>query len=58
VKFLSFKDYSNQPRSYGHGCDFYGVLELTRQQKVQIISSGIEAPLAIQGATHVTIDQK
>ena len=29
---------------------FMAVLELTRQQKIQIIASGIEAPLAIQGA--------
>lgn len=29
---------------------FMAVLELTRQQKIQIISSGIDAPLAIQGA--------
>lgn len=28
---------------------FMAILELTRQHKVQIISSGIEAPLAIQG---------
>ncbi|WP_089606271.1 segregation and condensation protein A [Acinetobacter piscicola] len=28
---------------------FMAVLELTRQQKIQIISSGIEAPLSIQG---------
>lgn len=29
---------------------FMAILELTRQQKVQIISSGLETPLAIQGA--------
>jgi segregation and condensation protein A len=29
---------------------FMAILELTRQQKVCIISSGIEAPLSIQGA--------
>ena len=29
---------------------FMAILELTRQQKVAIISTGIEAPLAIQGA--------
>ncbi|WP_347453598.1 segregation/condensation protein A [Acinetobacter thermotolerans] len=29
---------------------FMAVLELTRQQKIQIIATGIEAPLAIQGA--------
>ncbi|WP_296279015.1 ScpA family protein [uncultured Acinetobacter sp.] len=29
---------------------FMAILELTRQQKVQIISSGVEAPLSIQGA--------
>ena len=28
---------------------FMAILELTRQQKVQIIASGVEAPLAIQG---------
>lgn len=30
---------------------FMAVLELTRQQKIQIIATGIEAPLAIQGAS-------
>jgi segregation and condensation protein A len=29
---------------------FMAILELTRQQKVHIIASGVEAPLAIQGA--------
>lgn len=29
---------------------FMAILELTRQQKVQIVSSGIESPLAIQGS--------
>ena len=29
---------------------FMAVLELTRQQKIEIIATGIEAPLAIQGA--------
>lgn len=29
---------------------FMAVLELTRQQKIQIISTGLDAPLAIQGA--------
>ena len=29
---------------------FMAILELTRQQKVQIISSGVEAPLSTQGA--------
>lgn len=29
---------------------FMAVLELTRQQKIQIIATGVEAPLAIQGA--------
>ena len=29
---------------------FMAILELTRQQKVQIVASGVEAPLAIQGA--------
>ena len=28
---------------------FMAILELTRQQKVHIIATGIEAPLAIQG---------
>ena len=28
---------------------FMAILELTRQQKVNIIATGIEAPLAIQG---------
>ena len=36
-------------RSHGHGGDFMAVLELTRQQKIQIIHSGIEAPLTVQG---------
>jgi segregation and condensation protein A len=31
---------------------FMAILELTRQQKLKIISSGIEAPLAIQGSSH------
>jgi segregation and condensation protein A len=30
---------------------FMALLELTRQQKIQIIATGIEAPLAIQGAS-------
>ncbi len=30
---------------------FMAVLELTRQQKIQIIATGIEAPLAIRGAS-------
>lgn len=30
---------------------FMAVLELTRQQKIQIIATGIDAPLAIQGAS-------
>jgi segregation and condensation protein A len=30
---------------------FMAVLELTRQQKIQIIATGVEAPLAIQGAS-------
>lgn len=29
---------------------FMAILELTRQQKIKIIASGVEAPLAIQGA--------
>ena len=29
---------------------FMAILELTRQQKLHIISSGVEAPLSIQGA--------
>lgn len=29
---------------------FMAILELTRQQKVAIVASGVEAPLAIQGA--------
>ena len=29
---------------------FMAILELTRQQKVQIVSSGIETPLTIQGS--------
>jgi segregation and condensation protein A len=28
---------------------FMAVLELTRQQKIQIIHTGIEAPLTVQG---------
>ena len=29
---------------------FMAVLELTRQQRIQIVGSGIEAPLSVQGA--------
>ena len=29
---------------------FMAVLELTRQQRIHIIGSGIEAPLSVQGA--------
>ena len=29
---------------------FMAILELTRQQRVNIVASGVEAPLAIQGA--------
>ena len=28
---------------------FMAILELTRQQRIQIVSSGVEAPLSIQG---------
>ena len=49
---LSFQELlkPNQGRM-GMVVTFMAILELTRQQKVQIISSGVEAPLAIQGAT-------
>lgn len=40
---------ANQGRM-GRVVTFMAILELTRQQKVQIISSGIDAPLSIQGA--------
>ena len=29
---------------------FMAILELTRQQKVTIVATGVEAPLAVQGA--------
>ena len=29
---------------------FMAILELTRQQKISIVATGIDAPLAIQGA--------
>ncbi|MDQ9020823.1 ScpA family protein [Acinetobacter sichuanensis] len=41
---------SNQGRM-GRVVTFMAILELTRQQKILIISSGHDAPLAIQGAT-------
>lgn len=48
---LSFADLlkPNQGRM-GMVVTFMAVLELTRQQKIQIIATGVEAPLAIQGA--------
>ena len=30
---------------------FMAILELTRQNKIHILSSGVDAPLTIQGAT-------
>ncbi len=51
-EILSFQELlkPNQGRM-GMVVTFMAILELTRQQKVYIISSGLEAPLSIQGAT-------
>ena len=49
---LSFKDLLKPSQGrMGMVVTFMAVLELTRQQKIQIIATGIEAPLAIQGAS-------
>ena len=49
---LSFQELlkPNQGRM-GMVVTFMAILELTRRQKVHIVSSGVEAPLSIQGAT-------
>ena len=49
---LSFKDLLKPSQGrMGMVVTFMAVLELTRQQKIQIIATGIEVPLAIQGAS-------
>ncbi|YCO59719.1 serine protease [Acinetobacter calcoaceticus] len=49
---LSFKELLNPLQGrMGMVVTFMAVLELTRQQRVKIIASGIEAPLAIQGSS-------
>ena len=49
---LSFKELLNpQQGSMGMVVTFMAVLELTRQQKIKIIATGVEAPLAIQGSS-------
>ncbi|EEY79167.1 ScpA/B protein [Acinetobacter calcoaceticus RUH2202] len=49
---LSFKELLNPVQGrMGMVVTFMAVLELTRQQRVKIIASGIEAPLAIQGSS-------
>lgn len=49
---LSFKELLNpQQGRMGIVVTFMAVLELTRQQKIKIIATGIEAPLAIQGSS-------
>lgn len=48
---LSFADLLKPSQGrMGMVVTFMAVLELTRQQKVQIIATGVEAPLTIQGA--------
>lgn len=48
---LSFVELLNPKQGrMGMVVTFMAVLELTRQQKIQIIHSGIEAPLTVQGA--------
>lgn len=47
---LSFQDLLRPSQGQmGLVVTFMAILELTRQQKVQIVASGIESPLAIQG---------
>lgn len=49
---LSFKELLNpQQGRMGMVVTFMAVLELTRQQKIKIIATGVEAPLAIQGSS-------
>ncbi|MBI0422861.1 MULTISPECIES: segregation and condensation protein A [Acinetobacter] len=49
---LSFKELLNPLQGrMGMVVTFMAVLELTRQQRIKIIASGIEAPLAIQGSS-------
>lgn len=49
---LSFIDLLNPKQGrMGMVVTFMAVLELTRQQKIQIIHTGIEAPLTVQGVT-------
>ena len=47
---LSFIELLNPKQGrMGMVVTFMAVLELTRQQKIQIIHTGIEAPLTVQG---------
>ena len=47
---LSFMELLNPMQGrMGMVVTFMAVLELTRQQKIQIIHTGIEAPLTVQG---------
>ena len=49
-EILSFQDLLRPSQGQmGIVVTFMAILELTRQQKVQIVASGIESPLAIQG---------
>ena len=49
---LGFKDLLRPSQGrMGLIVTFMAVLELTRQKKIYILSSGVDAPLTIQGAT-------
>ena len=50
-KVLNFEDLLKPSQGrMGMVVTFMAILELTRQQKINIIATGVEAPLAIQGA--------
>ena len=50
-RILAFHDLLNPVQGrMGMVVTFMAVLELTRQQKIKIIATGVEAPLSIQGA--------
>ena len=52
-KILGFDDLLRPSQGrMGMVVTFMAILELTRQQKINIISSGVEAPLTIQGVKH------
>ena len=52
-KILGFDDLLSPSQGrMGMVVTFMAILELTRQQKINIISSGVEAPLTIQGVKH------